>query len=212
MNPLAVEIAKVSLWLTTLRRDRPFTFVDHALRCGDSLLGLTSLDQLEALTLRPEEASSILLEPAREAIRATLDEVREVRERIEATDAVDLREAEGRRPRSRAPSGSSHALQVVGDLVVGAALEEAAGEGKARTIVEASAEEIRDALAAADDDGATRSSRASKRGPAMRSWPARAGRARSAAAVPLGARVPRGLPARERRVRRDRRQPAVPRR
>ncbi len=56
VNPLAVEIAKVSLWLTTLRRDRPFTFLDHALRCGDSLLGLTSLDQLEALTLRPDEA------------------------------------------------------------------------------------------------------------------------------------------------------------
>ena len=42
VNPLAVDIAKVSLWLTTLRRDRPFTFVDHALRCGDSLLGLTT--------------------------------------------------------------------------------------------------------------------------------------------------------------------------
>ena len=68
VNPLAVDIAKVSLWLTTLRKDRPFTFLDHALRCGDSLLGLTSLDQLEALTLNPGEAGSILLEPAREAI------------------------------------------------------------------------------------------------------------------------------------------------
>src|SRR5665811_1742046 len=57
VNPLAVDIAKVSLWLTTLRRDRPFTFVDHALRCGDSLLGLTSLDQLEVLTLKREAVS-----------------------------------------------------------------------------------------------------------------------------------------------------------
>lgn len=152
VNPLAVEIAKVSLWLTTLRRDRPFTFLDHALRCGDSLLGLTSLEQLEALTLKPEQADSILLEPAREAIRTTLAQVRAVRERIEATDAVDLRESEQKATALAASERKLHALKVVGDLIVGAALEEAAGKGKARTTVEAAAEEIREALAAEDDD------------------------------------------------------------
>src|SRR5205807_10519491 len=38
-NPVAVEMAKLSLWLITLRKNHPFTFLDHALRCGDSLLG-----------------------------------------------------------------------------------------------------------------------------------------------------------------------------
>jgi hypothetical protein len=38
-NPLAVEIAKLSLWLVTLAKERPFTFLDHALKCGDSLVG-----------------------------------------------------------------------------------------------------------------------------------------------------------------------------
>ncbi|MCC7360977.1 MAG: hypothetical protein IT317_15950, partial [Anaerolineales bacterium] len=33
-NPLAVEMAKLSLWLITLDRNRPFTFLDHALKCG----------------------------------------------------------------------------------------------------------------------------------------------------------------------------------
>ncbi|HYF37473.1 MAG TPA: hypothetical protein VD994_19385 [Prosthecobacter sp.] len=37
INPLAVAMAKLSLWLITLQRDRPFTFLDHALKCGDSL-------------------------------------------------------------------------------------------------------------------------------------------------------------------------------
>ena len=46
-NPVAVDLAKVSLWLVTLARDHALTFVDHALRHGDSLLGL-SLRQLEA--------------------------------------------------------------------------------------------------------------------------------------------------------------------
>ncbi|MCK6537722.1 MAG: hypothetical protein L6Q84_32515 [Polyangiaceae bacterium] len=36
-NPMATEMGKLSLWLVTLQKDRPFTFVDHALRSGDSL-------------------------------------------------------------------------------------------------------------------------------------------------------------------------------
>ncbi len=40
-NPVAVDLAKVSLWLVTLAREHPLTFVDHALRHGDSLVGLT---------------------------------------------------------------------------------------------------------------------------------------------------------------------------
>jgi len=40
-NPVAVDLAKVSLWLVTLARDHALTFVDHALRHGDSLVGLS---------------------------------------------------------------------------------------------------------------------------------------------------------------------------
>ncbi|MBB5329435.1 Eco57I restriction-modification methylase domain-containing protein [Tunturiibacter gelidoferens] len=53
INPMAVEMAKLSLWLTTLDSKRPFTFLDHAFKCGDSLLGLSSLKQLEDFSLRP---------------------------------------------------------------------------------------------------------------------------------------------------------------
>ena len=44
-NPLAVDMAKLSLWLATLAEDKEFTFLDHALKCGDSLVGL-SIEQL----------------------------------------------------------------------------------------------------------------------------------------------------------------------
>jgi hypothetical protein len=40
-NPVAVDLAKLSLWLATLAKDHPFTFLDHTLRAGDSLVGLT---------------------------------------------------------------------------------------------------------------------------------------------------------------------------
>ena len=39
-NPRAVDLAKMSLWLATMAKDHPFTFLDHALCCGDSLVGL----------------------------------------------------------------------------------------------------------------------------------------------------------------------------
>jgi len=43
-NPFAVNLARLSLWLVTLAKDLPFTFLDHALKCGDSLVGLTKAE------------------------------------------------------------------------------------------------------------------------------------------------------------------------
>ncbi|MCH7699492.1 MAG: N-6 DNA methylase, partial [Chloroflexi bacterium] len=40
-NPFAVNLAKLSIWLVTLAKDHAFTFIDHALKHGDSLVGLT---------------------------------------------------------------------------------------------------------------------------------------------------------------------------
>ncbi|MDE2772032.1 MAG: N-6 DNA methylase [Bacteroidota bacterium] len=40
-NPMAIDLAKLSLWLVTLARNHEFTFIDHALRHGDSLVGLS---------------------------------------------------------------------------------------------------------------------------------------------------------------------------
>jgi len=51
INPLAVEMAKLSMWLLTLAKEKPFTFLDHNIRCGDSLLGITTLDQLKRFSL-----------------------------------------------------------------------------------------------------------------------------------------------------------------
>ncbi len=40
-NPFAVNLAKLSIWLVTLAKNHAFTFIDHALKHGDSLVGLT---------------------------------------------------------------------------------------------------------------------------------------------------------------------------
>jgi len=39
LNPMAVQLARLSLWLCTLAADRPLTFLDHHLCCGNSLAG-----------------------------------------------------------------------------------------------------------------------------------------------------------------------------
>ena len=39
LNPLAVELAKLSLWLYTVAKGKPLNFLDHHLRCGNSLIG-----------------------------------------------------------------------------------------------------------------------------------------------------------------------------
>jgi hypothetical protein len=47
-NPMAVELARISLWLTTLATDRPLSFFDHHLRVGNSLLGATPADVIRS--------------------------------------------------------------------------------------------------------------------------------------------------------------------
>ena len=41
LNPMAVELAKVSLWLDCFTIGAPLSFLDHHLKCGNSLIGTT---------------------------------------------------------------------------------------------------------------------------------------------------------------------------
>ena len=44
VNPMAVQLGRLSLWLATLAADRPLTFLDHHLRAGNSLVGISLAD------------------------------------------------------------------------------------------------------------------------------------------------------------------------
>lgn len=57
LNPLAVELAKLSLWLTTVAKDRPLSFLDHHLRPGNSLVGakLEHLEMRKAVSKKHKE-------------------------------------------------------------------------------------------------------------------------------------------------------------
>lgn len=43
MNPMALELARMSLWLEAMTPDKPLGFLDHHLQCGDALLGVLDL-------------------------------------------------------------------------------------------------------------------------------------------------------------------------
>ena len=67
-NPMAVELAKVSLWLHTFTVGAPLGFLDHHLRCGDSLFGCWVRQGID----RAEEGGRLFLhEPLNWAIQAT---------------------------------------------------------------------------------------------------------------------------------------------
>ena len=59
-NPLAVEMAKLSLWLITLDKGRPFNFLDHALKAGDSIIGV-DLDQLRYWDLNLQSGQEMMI-------------------------------------------------------------------------------------------------------------------------------------------------------
>jgi len=56
LNPLAVNLARLSLWLNCFATDHRLTFIDHHLRCGNSLIGIRTLDQLKEIPERKKES------------------------------------------------------------------------------------------------------------------------------------------------------------
>ena len=77
LNPTAVQLARLSMWLTTLAADRPLTFLDHHLAAGNSLLGasITDLSQppTPARRVRTTTSLPLLRRSARRDRRASSD-------------------------------------------------------------------------------------------------------------------------------------------
>ncbi|MEW2220783.1 type IIL restriction-modification enzyme MmeI [Streptomyces sp. NPDC006990] len=119
INPMAVEMAKLSLWLVSMDPDRPFTFLDDRLVAGDSLLGVTSLDQLEAVHLDVEKGDLIGSAAEIDRLVAAVAEERRVITEIEGKDLESVAEKRWRLGKVREHTDR---LRLIGDLVAGAAL------------------------------------------------------------------------------------------
>lgn len=93
-NPLAVEMAKLSLWLVTLSRDKPFTFLDHALKSGDSLIGINSIEQIEKWDLSAQDGSEDLFSSIFRSKTQKAAELRETLERLTTDGILETHEKE----------------------------------------------------------------------------------------------------------------------
>jgi hypothetical protein len=125
MNPLAVELAKLSIWLVTLAKGRPFGFLDHNLRCGDSLLGITSLDQLRYLEVKPAKGSSRQLFASK--IDGAVDQAIALRAELRSRPILDITDVEAM---ARLDSNARAAIEVaelVADALIGEALNAGGG-------------------------------------------------------------------------------------
>lgn len=92
INPLAVELAKLSIWLITMSKGRPFGFLDHNLRSGNSLLGIWDLEQLIAFDLKPHRARQGRLFGRN--IRNAVEEAIKLRERLRSIPIRAIRDVD----------------------------------------------------------------------------------------------------------------------
>ncbi|MFD6731146.1 Eco57I restriction-modification methylase domain-containing protein [Micromonospora aurantiaca] len=127
-DDMAVELAKLSLWLVTLAKGKPFGFLDHAMRCGDSLVGITSLDQLTAFHLDPEAGRfqhSRFFGDLVDRLHHTVGKMTGLRESISVTVVEDVRDAADKEATLTEVEHLGRSLRLAADAVVGAALSTA---------------------------------------------------------------------------------------
>jgi MmeI, DNA-methyltransferase domain len=115
-NELAAELGKLSLWLATLARDHEFSFLDHCIRHGDSLVGLDRA-QIEALTWA-QQSGEARLDLLQSLVHDRLAEVERERERIR-TALEDAPEEQQRLVLTRAQQALADP-KLVGDAVIAA--------------------------------------------------------------------------------------------
>lgn len=139
INPMAVEMAKLSMWLITVDANRPFTFLDHAFKCGDSLLGITSLEQLERFSLRSDAGKLQGFNAPN--LSQKIQEAKARREKLEAMASDTPEQIENKTKLYAEAENELFKLNLAADVLV--AMELKSGKGKAYiTQREAFAEQV----------------------------------------------------------------------
>ncbi len=133
-NPFAVDLAKLSLWLVTLAKDHPFTFLDHALQEGDSLVGLGR----KQIACFHWEASDTPIPLIRGELEAALEKAEGKRQQIHTLgDSDDVTE---KRHLLEEAKGAVRYVRYVGDQVVEAFFEGKNDKERKAALVKAAAQ------------------------------------------------------------------------
>jgi len=127
INPMAVELAKLSIWLVTLSKGRPFGFLDHNLRSGDSLLGIHDLRQLVHLHMDPKDGEQLHhgLFDRHKTIQNALNEAIELRKAVRAHPIRDIHDVEEMALLDEDARKRLESLEMIADALLGEALANA---------------------------------------------------------------------------------------
>jgi hypothetical protein len=147
-NQFAVDLAKLSLWLATLARDHPFTFLDHALRCGDSLVGLT-VEQIKCFNWEV----SVQIPTIRQVLDPAIKEAEALRLKIQALAGSDDTDEKTRLLKEAEEAVDN--IRLIGDLTIAAffAADKRKEQAQIRDKYEAS---VRSFIAASKDGNSIR--------------------------------------------------------
>ncbi|MFD4878357.1 Eco57I restriction-modification methylase domain-containing protein [Streptomyces sp. NPDC058420] len=131
INPMAVEMAKLSLWLISMDPERPFTFLDDRLVAGDSLLGIANLEQIESVHLDPVAGRKLhrgaFEEGWTERARARVHGAADNRQAIAGIHSDTIADLDEKRRLLAATNEHLQRLRLIGDLTTGAGLASAGG-------------------------------------------------------------------------------------
>ncbi|WP_156635763.1 DNA methyltransferase [Methylobacterium sp. Leaf123] len=122
-NPIAVELAKLSLWLTTLSKFRPFGFLDHNLRFGDSIFGITDIKQL--LTLSDDPRNQIQHTLFGKTIEACVERAIAGRSNLRLIAVRDIKDVEAISALDRQSRIDIALPTIIANAICGIALKEA---------------------------------------------------------------------------------------
>lgn len=129
LNPLAVELAKLSIWLVTLAKGRPFGFLDHNLRSGDSLLGIHRLEQLYCFNLHADEKTPKKL--FAQKIDEQINNILVLRRQLRETPIRDIRDIQHMERLDQQARQKLEHIEHIADAMIGDAL---ATGGKQRAL------------------------------------------------------------------------------
>ena len=120
INPLAVELAKLSLWLVTISKGRPFGFLDHNLKSGDSLLGVSDIEQLVQFRMKPEPGDPGNLMSAQ--IRNAVEDAKKERLELRETRIRDIRDIRIQMQHLEKAEAATFRLKEYADYFIGTVL------------------------------------------------------------------------------------------
>jgi hypothetical protein len=121
-DDMALELAKLSLWLVTLAKGKPFSFLDHALRHGDSLIGTVRETQIKNFHIDGGTATQGDFSMVDEKATAIFEQAVRLRKEIAAMPDRDIRDTQAKAVKLDEADALAEQLRLLSDTVVAAAL------------------------------------------------------------------------------------------